>query len=460
MPPADEPRRAAGRDAVLRPKKIEGVVVSVDCGDQLARTLPANAPHFDHLVVVTAAHDEHSQQVARDCRVDLVVGDSHHADSAFNKGHLLNLGMQWLEPDDWILLHDADCFLPPTLGDELRKLILNPGCLYYTKRHHLPADVTEPDWALVTDYELLDPHGNNNPWGYFQLFNVRASSIRRPFRFPECFCSAGTIDHWTQAQWPKDKQISLADWAGDHRFDVLHLWHGNLAARWNGPAPPNGGWRYAGQTNLGQSEEYWAGLWPAPCRVRRTNAVTCEQEEVFWLGKHAPAWGKPAEPGAVYEYSVKTTGPDEFLASPVAYRPTYSWQRPWIDAGHAALADADYGEATDGPDYQDLFPGDEPRWPGHLRQEVVGWLCRGDVLKLYEMAYYSDGSIPNIGASHGLSAAVSNGAAISVAAAVIRRGLPLQRKLQSVTLSNPAASLLRLMASVLPKLLLSIDFRA
>jgi hypothetical protein len=313
MPAQDELRRAAGRDALLRPRRIEGLVVSVDCGDQLLRTLPANAPHFDRLVVVTASHDELSQRVAKDCGVDLVVTDAcFDDDAAFNKGKMLNAGLAWLEPDDWVLLHDADCFLPPNLGAELRGLILNPGCLYYTKRHHLPEKVAMPDWALVTDYELLDPHGNNNPWGYFQLFNVRASALRSRLStlgyrlFPECFCSAGTIDQWTQAQWPKDKRISLADWAGDRRFDVLHLWHGPLASRWNGYRPANGRWRYAGQTDMGQTDEHWARQWPVPCRVRRTNAVTLECEEIFWDGsQRLPRWHAPRDPSAVYEYSVR-----------------------------------------------------------------------------------------------------------------------------------------------------------
>jgi hypothetical protein len=304
MPPADEPRRAEGRDDALRPKRIDGLVVSVDCGDQLARTLPNNVGLFDRLVVVTAEWDAKSQQVAREHGAEVVIADPHHGDSAFNKGHCLNAGLEALAPTDWVLLHDADCFLPAALR-ELRELILNPGCLYFTKRHHLPSYVVTPDWSLVTQYELLDPHGNNSPWGYFQLFNVRAAAISMPFRFPECFCSAGTIDHWTQAQWPQDKRVSLADWAGDHRFDVLHLWHGELASRWNGYGDVSDKWTFAGQSNLGRTEQQWTPYWPVPCRVRRINAVTCEIEEGHWDGQRVvPPWSAP-NPTAVYEYSVR-----------------------------------------------------------------------------------------------------------------------------------------------------------
>lgn len=311
MPAEDKTRRAAGQ-ASLTPRKIEGVVVSVDCGDQLRRTLPANAPHFDHLAVVTAPHDKLTQAVARDCGVDLVVTDACYLDGdAFNKGRMLNAGLQWLEPTDWVILHDADVFLPPGLGRELRRLVLNPGCLYYTKRHHLPPEVERPDWALVTDYERLDPHGNHAAWGYFQLFNMRAQALAGGIKFPTCFCSAGTIDYWTMAQWPREKRISLADWAGETRFDVLHLWHGTIATRWNGYQPPNGGWRFAGQTSFGTEAEL-AAKWPIPCRVRRINAVTLETDEAEWDGTTAtPRWPRQQSPGSVFEYSVKAETPHE-----------------------------------------------------------------------------------------------------------------------------------------------------
>jgi hypothetical protein len=313
MPQEDEPRRAGGRDELLRPKRIDGVVVSVDCGDQLAKTLPANAKHFDRLVVVTATHDTRSQRVARDCGTDLVVTDAcYDGGDAFNKGRMLNAGLSTLDPrlSDWLLFHDADVFLPPTLGSDLRGLILNPGCLYYTRRHHLPHDVREPDWALVTDYDLLDPAGNHNPWGYFQLVNVRAQAIRSRFStldsrlFPDCFCSAGSIDNWLAVQWPHDKRVSLADWAGNRRFDVLHLWHGPFGERWNGARGHAAGWRFAGQSDVA-TQDRWQSLWPVPCLLRRIHIRTCDQETIEYRGG-SPQWRRTSDPSAVYEYSVRS----------------------------------------------------------------------------------------------------------------------------------------------------------
>lgn len=307
MPAEDKPRRAAG-EACLRLGRIDGIVVSVDCGDQLARTLPRNLRHLDRLVVVTASHDALSQRIARDHGAELVISDAcYQYGDAFNKGRMLNAALEAAEATDWLLLHDADVFLPADLGQELRRLILNPGCLYYTRRHHLPGDAQEPDWTLRTEDHRLDPAGNHGPWGYFQLMNVRARCLlpERGLRFPTCFCSAGAIDHWTMTRWPKEKRISLSDWAGDTRFDVLHLWHGPLGGRWNGPRQAKGVWRFAGQSG-GGSEEMIARQWPVPCRVRRIDVATLDMEEMEWTGDlPAPAWRKPAIRGTAYEYSVK-----------------------------------------------------------------------------------------------------------------------------------------------------------
>jgi SAM-dependent methyltransferase len=134
----------------------------------------------------------------------------------------------------------------------------------------------------------------------------------------------------------------------------------------------------------------------SPLRSRGSRSKVNEDTASVWT-----------QTGAVYEYSVKRIDKEghlAFVAGPLDYRPIHSWPGPWIDSSHEALANADYGAGTSGPDRNGLFAGDEPRRPGHLRHEVVGWLTRGDVLTLYEMAYYSDGSILNIGASHGLSA--------------------------------------------------------
>lgn len=319
MPVRDKSQRAAGHD--LHPKYIEAITVSVDCGDELRRTLPGRIRQFDRYIIVTASHDELTQQVAREAGAEVVVTEACYDDHAsFNKGAMLNAGLRALKHDDWVVFTDADVFFPPDWREQIGRLVLNPGCLYYTRRWHLPREVEEPDWNLVTDYHLLDPCGNDRPWGYFQLWNVRASCLwkreeRRekgegsvfsavsplPFRFPLCFCSAGTVDHWFCLLWPKDKTILLP--AEDHRFDMLHLWHGPLAGRWNGRRARSDQWQYAGQSDIA-TEERWQAKWPVPCLVRRVDVRACCEETRYYDGRPV-AWSTPTRPGVLYEFSTR-----------------------------------------------------------------------------------------------------------------------------------------------------------
>jgi len=302
MPAGDKGRRALRHD--LAPKRIEAITVSVDCGDELRRTLPGKAAQSDHYIVVTATHDELSQRIAREAGAEVVVTDACYEDHcSFNKGAMLNAGLRALKHRDWVVFTDADIFFPPDWREQIARLVLNPGCLYYTHRWHLPREVDSPDWALVTDYHLLDPHGNNMPWGYFQMWNVRASCLKAtgPLRFPLCFCSAGTVDHWFCLRWPKDKRIRLP--TEDRRFDVLHLWHGPLAERWNGRRVTAAQWQYAGQTDI-SGEETWRAKWPVPCLVRRVDVSSLVEETRYYDG-HPIAWSMPTRPGALYEFSAR-----------------------------------------------------------------------------------------------------------------------------------------------------------
>jgi len=344
MPARDKPQRAAGHD--LHPRHIEAITVSVDCGEELRRTLPGRVRQVDRYIVVTATHDALTQRVAREAGAVVVVTDACYDDHAsFNKGAMLNAGLRALKLGDWVVLSDADIFFPPEWREHIARLVLNPGCLYYTRRWHLPQDAEEPDWNLVTDRHLLDPGGNDRPWGYFQLWNVRASCLKSrggvgempadtetrrhgdtemggivarspgslspllplspspciPLRFPLCFCSAGTVDHWFCLQWPKEKTIRLP--AGDHRFDMLHLWHGPLAGRWNGRRARPGQWQYAGQSDIAV-EERWQAKWPAPCLVRRVDVRACCEETRYYDGRPI-VWSTPTQPGVLYEFSTR-----------------------------------------------------------------------------------------------------------------------------------------------------------
>lgn len=278
--------------------RLEGVVVSVDTGDQLARTLLHNAPIYDRLAVVTTPSDRESQAAARrHPNVELVISEACYADGdAFNKGRMINAGLEALELDDWLLFTDADCFLPAYLRSRLARVRPDPDCLHYVRRWHLEADATEADTTRIIRKHAQDRAGNAMPWGYFQLCRAETAAklCGGALEMPSCFCSAACIDHWLMSRWRPERRKKLPS-----DLYVLHLWHGPLGSRWNGRSTQ--GWRFAGQSTTAP-ESRLRPSWPAPCLVRRTHVLTCQQHVVRYDGQD-PDWPTPTIAGEPYEYA-------------------------------------------------------------------------------------------------------------------------------------------------------------
>jgi hypothetical protein len=80
------------------------------------------------------------------------------------------------------------------------------------------------------------------------------------------------------------------------------------------------------------------------------------------------------------------------LGAPRPYRPTFPFRGPFIDVVHEHVASL---PTSDGLCIQ---------WPnGDTGDAVVGWLQHADALKLYELAYFCDEDILEIGTCQGLS---------------------------------------------------------
>ncbi len=278
----EEAQRIASTNRSLRIRKLEALTVCVDYGAFLNATLPANIKNFDRYVIVTSPDDKKTQKVAKNCGATLVLTEAYRQNGdAFNKGAMINEGLQALDLTDWVLFTDADVFLPAGLRGKLASLVLNPGCLYYTSRYHLPSSIPaeidafrrNPDGALKLP--MHDPATNYSPWGYFQLFNTRARVLegRGPQLVSEVFPSAGGVDHHFCMLWPEDKQIILPQQR--RAFDTLHIPHGSLGTNWNGRNPKSAqGWVASGQ--LTAAGLYIFHPWPDKCYLKLTRIDTSE----------------------------------------------------------------------------------------------------------------------------------------------------------------------------------------
>lgn len=79
------------------------------------------------------------------------------------------------------------------------------------------------------------------------------------------------------------------------------------------------------------------------------------------------------------------------------YLPTFDFGRKYIDSFHKFLSKCQVQDAT-------LIQIKNGRWWGG--DVIQGWLRREDALKLYELAYFVQGDILELGSYHGLSTTI------------------------------------------------------
>ena len=93
--------------------RIEAVTVCVNYAGELAATAPFNAPIFDRWVIITDPDDERTRRVCRRHHLQCITSSDHARNGDdFNKGRMVERGLQHLSKDCWRLHLDADIALP------------------------------------------------------------------------------------------------------------------------------------------------------------------------------------------------------------------------------------------------------------------------------------------------------------------------------------------------------------
>ncbi len=88
---------------------------------------------------------------------------------------------------------------------------------------------------------------------------------------------------------------------------------------------------------------------------------------------------------------------DELGMTCPEYRPTFDYGKEYIDSFHKFLSKCQNQDGT-------LIQIKNGRWLGG--NIIQGWLRREDALKLYELAYFVQGDILELGSYHGLSTTI------------------------------------------------------
>ncbi len=231
-------------------------ITCVDYDDFLALTLPSALSIFPNTWVVTAARDDGSLSVSRrHCARTFTTDVWWYNGARFDKAAAIN---EWIETSIadkapcWILLLDADIYLPP--GLEAYLCGLQRHVLYSAQRRMCPS---KEDWSQFVDGHLslqdfsishvpikngkaFGSRPTSNPaglQGYFQLFFLNESAAKRRRLFTPSG-SARAYDVEFALTYPEQDRRDLAGYEVVHLGEPKVNWNGRVTQRWDSEALP------------------------------------------------------------------------------------------------------------------------------------------------------------------------------------------------------------------------------
>ena len=129
---------------------LECVTVCIGYADFLAVSMPLNLPQLDRWIVVTEPGDNATRRLCKEYGVQCIISqDAFRHDSPFNKGRLIERGLQHTSEDGWRLHLDADVVLPSQTRHYLKAAELDTTCIYGADRMMVKSYAV---WQKVSSY--------------------------------------------------------------------------------------------------------------------------------------------------------------------------------------------------------------------------------------------------------------------------------------------------------------------
>lgn len=233
---------------------INAVLVCVDCSDVLAWTLPSIRTCFDKMVVVTTKTDEKTKKICNFWYVDYIETDLFYKDGAkFNKGLAIQLGLDYLQSDDWVVNIDADIYLPPRFNEFIRCKNYNKDCIYGIDRLDVKDwntwinFISSPSsqhyigsvWATFPLMYRVCQGQNYSPVGFFQMWHSKTKYAKNGY--PISSPNAADSDLKFSGNFPPENRILIPEVFAYHLSSESQS--SNIGVDWNGrvtkPFGPN-----------------------------------------------------------------------------------------------------------------------------------------------------------------------------------------------------------------------------
>lgn len=243
---------------------LEAVTVCIGYADFLREIVPHNVPVLDRWVIVTSPQDEETREVCRHYSLPTILtDDATRNGEPFNKGRIIERGLQHLSSVGWRLHLDADIALPSGFRQRLRASDLDEQNIYGADRVMVRSyeewkRLLASGWMAHSQHCLVTPptgfpigtrwvHHETGyvPIGFFQLWHSSADQWRgtriRPY--PSRHNDACRSDVQHALQWDRNRRELLPE------VLVVHLesepcangtnWKGRKTKRFGSQPKPN-----------------------------------------------------------------------------------------------------------------------------------------------------------------------------------------------------------------------------
>jgi hypothetical protein len=190
------------------------------------------------MIIVTKKEDYNTIKLCNDNNIQVVFTERLYENGdKFNKGKAINDGIKHLKFNDWVLITDADMFMPINFREILEKQNLNIEEIYGTYRYMCP---TYQEWQQFNNTKLINPlwvlqkHRLAIGVGFFQLINCKSKILSNSETkwYDENFGHAGRSDRMFLRKWPDNLRKNL-------KLNAIHLGNDELGKNWNGRTTVN-----------------------------------------------------------------------------------------------------------------------------------------------------------------------------------------------------------------------------
>lgn len=201
---------------------MKAILVCVNYGDVLARTLPRNRHHFKEVMIVTTPEDNKTHFLAKQNDCKIFATHSFYDDGAyFNKWKGLEEGLDIFGREGFLCIMDADIVWPKEINHP-RYIV---GNLYTPVRHLMACKGGVCPIPSEEKWERFHLSRETDFAGYTQIFHVEDLHLPKPPWHELNWKHAGGADTMFQNLWPEENKIRPG-------WQVLHV--GPTGTNWAG----------------------------------------------------------------------------------------------------------------------------------------------------------------------------------------------------------------------------------